>query len=270
MPKKDLSNRILEIDLLRGLCVLLMIFDHFMYDFWGVLPSVIKEYPYKRDGWREMFLTSRRYWNWDVRVVTRYVVIFFFLVLTGICCSFSKSNLKRGAKLGIVALGLTAATWVIGYVTNDVDMTIAFGVLHCIALTLILVGLLEKLTANKWVYLGIGLAMTAFGGHLYFQAERLYYGSENIIAIVAKSMVGLAKCGSDCFPLLFFGGQVFLGVFLGKLLYAKRKSVFGWRYHNNPLTFIGRNSLVIYVAHQVIIPVILGVIMLCCGYTLAL
>ncbi len=269
MKQKDLSNRILEIDLLRGICVLLMIFDHFMYDFFGILPSVIKEYPLRQDGFREMYLASRRYWNWDVRVITRYIVIFFFLALTGICCSFSKSNLKRGLKLGVVALGVTLATFVVGQVTGSINMTIAFGVLHCIALALIVIGLIEKYLKSKWIYLVLGLVMTAGGGHLYLQAEKLYYGSENIFLILLKSIVGIAKCGSDCFPFFFFGGQIFLGVFLGKLLYQKKKSLFSWKYHNNPLTFIGRNSLFIYIAHQILLPVILGIIMLICGYSLA-
>jgi uncharacterized membrane protein len=270
VKQKDLSNRILEIDLLRGICVLLMIFDHLMYDFWGLLPDLFSGFP-PRSGFGEtVYDFSVFYWQWDVRVITRYIVIFFFLSLTGVCCSFSKSNLKRGVRLGIVSILLTAVTGVIGYVIDEKTLMILFGVLHCIALTLIVIGLLEKCFQNKWIYLVLGLAMIALG--IYFEQDQvfLYYGRENIFLILLRTVIGTARSGSDHFSFFLNGGQIFVGVFLGKLLYQKKKSVFGWKYHNNPLTFVGRNSLFVYIAHQVLIPVILGVILLICGYSLAL
>ena len=38
------ANRIIEIDVLRGICVFLMIFDHAFYDIFGILP-VLTNFP---------------------------------------------------------------------------------------------------------------------------------------------------------------------------------------------------------------------------------
>ena len=54
---------------------------------------------------------------------------------------------------------------------NDPELMITFGVLHCIALSLILIGLLEKVTSNKWIYLAIGLIMVSIGLYLHISPE---------------------------------------------------------------------------------------------------
>lgn len=46
----------------------------------------------------------------------------------------------------------TAVTLVSGIIMNDINLTISFGILHCAVLSLIIIGLLEKITDNNWVY----------------------------------------------------------------------------------------------------------------------
>lgn len=43
--KASLEKRVVEIDLMRGVAVLLMIFDHFMYDLGFLLPTLFHGYP---------------------------------------------------------------------------------------------------------------------------------------------------------------------------------------------------------------------------------
>ena len=64
-PNKH-SNRILEIDLLRGIAVLFMILDHIMYDLWGLLPDMFLDYPIK------LYNFAAIYWAWDFRIYFRY------------------------------------------------------------------------------------------------------------------------------------------------------------------------------------------------------
>ena len=266
MKKDKLAKRIIELDILRGIAVILMMLDHLMYDFIGILPMVFKDYPF------DLYYYAQAYWNWDVRIIVRYFVLFIFLGISGICCSFSKSNLSRGIKLMIFALLLTLATNIIGRFINDPELMITFGVLHCIALSLILIGLLEKVTSNKWIYLAIGLIMVSIGLYLHISPEYgnyQYYGDVPMYQAILEQIVGINKYGGDCFPLLLHGGQIFIGVFLGKLLYANKKSLFkNAKYKNNVLTFIGRNSLIVYFAHQIILPVLAGLVLLILGYSL--
>lgn len=266
---KKIEKRIIELDTLRGIAVFLMIFDHFMFNLFGILPTIFVDFPKSGTFFADVVKFAEFYWDWGVRNGVRYVVIFIFLGITGICCTFSKSNLKRGLKLLAVALLLTLATFIVGKIIGDLEITITFGVLHCIALTLIIIALLDKVIKNKWFYLIIGGVMVGFG--IYFQTIRevVKLDSDLIFILLGKQMIGLVSSGGDSFPLLFNGGQIFIGVFLGKLLYDKKVSLFkNAHYSNNVVTFVGRNSLIVYVAHQIILPVIMGVILLICGYSL--
>ncbi len=264
------KNRITELDLLRGIAVLLMIFDHFMFDMWGLFPSVFAEYPTASGPWRDIYDTAYKYWFWDVREIVRTAVVFVFLSLTGICCSFSRSNIKRGLKLGGVSLLLSAATFAVGYLVGDIDIGIAFGVLHCIAVMLLIVGLLEKLHTHKALYLIIGILMTALGIILERDQPYVSYNSMPFFKILFETVLGTVSSGGDSFSLFFNGGQILIGVFLGKALYSRRRSLIFKKYHSNIVTFVGRHSLAVYVIHQAAIPVIVGGIMLLCGFTLAM
>ncbi len=268
--KSVLQNRITELDLFRGIAVLLMIFDHFMFDMWGLFPSVFIDYPPFEGGWSRMYTLAYRYWFWDVREAVRTVIVFVFLALTGICCSFSRSNLKRGAKLGGVAVVMSAVTFAIGYVIGDIDIGIAFGVLHCIALVLLIIGALEKLNTNRYVYLILGIAAVVAGVILEHDQPYVSYNSMPFFELLFKTVLGTVSSGGDSFSLFFNGGQIMIGVFLGEQLYSERKPLLFKKYSSNPLTFIGRHSLAVYVIHQIAIPLAVGAVMLLCGFTLAI
>ncbi len=246
----------------------MMIVDHLMYDLKSLLPKFFSDYP------QAVVDFAKSYWNWDVRIIIRPFALFSFLGVSGICCSFSKSNISRGAKLMGVAFLLTLATSFIGYMTNNNDMTITFGALHCIALSLLLIGLLEKISDNKWIYLILGTIL--FGVGLFFElspeyGKHLSYGTTPIYKYLFEQIVGLKSYGSDSFAFTLHGGQIFIGVFLGKLLYSKKRSLFrGAPYRNNFLTFIGRHSLFVYFAHQILIPLLGSLIFAILGYTFAL
>lgn len=276
LNKEKLKRRITEIDFIRGIAIVIMVLDHAMYDFGYLLPSLFKNYPNKTQFTIELAQFARKFWNWDVRVNVRFFVLFIFLALTGISCSFSKNNLLRGVKLFVVSLILTLATYLFGKITNDRQITIVFGILHCISVTLILISvfdiLLKKVPFSKWIYLAIGVILTGTGAYLIFVNPKItyaYYGSAPFYKILLNSIVGIWECGSDCYSLTFYGGQVFIGVFLGKLLYPERKSlIVKGDYKDNFITFAGRHSLIVYIAHQVILPVLFSIILLLSGFKL--
>ena len=271
--EEKLNKRVTEIDALRGVAVILMVFDHFMYDIIGLMPGIFGEYE-PGSFFYQFAKIARSYWHWDVRIYVRLFVMFIFLSLTGISCSFSRSNIKRGLKLGAVALGLTAITVAVDLIGGmGGRAVIVFGILHLIAFSLILVALVEKLTKNKWVYLAIGVTLVAAGLMIASPVglREYYVDPERFFSQFFDMFIGKILLGPDSYSFPFYGGQVFIGVFLGKLLYPERKSlIFKKGYSNDPLTFLGRHTLIVYAAHQVVIPLILGVILLLCGYSLQL
>ena len=271
--KSRLEKRAIELDILRGIAVLFMIFDHFMYDSGFLMEYLFEGYGYT--GWSYDFsMFAVRYWVWDVRIIVRQIILVIFFSLTGICCSFSKNNLKRGLKLLVFAGLISLVTYFIGTAVRDINILISFGVLHCISLTLIIIGLLELfLKDKKWgkyLYLVAGIIMVALGIYFFKDCKYVSYNFKEFFSLFIDMLLGKRGAGSDYFPFLLYCGEAFIGVFLGKLLYSNRKSLFNWKYHNNPLTFIGRNSLLVYIAHQVLIPVILGIILLLCGFKFSL
>ncbi|MCH5183462.1 MAG: DUF1624 domain-containing protein [Oscillospiraceae bacterium] len=260
------GNRAKELDLLRGAAVVLMIVDHFFFDLWGLLPDLFADYP------RELKDFAYGYWGWDVRLILRPLVLFIFFALTGICSSFSRNNLKRGGKLFAVAMVLTGVTFFAGYLMENLNFGIAFGVLHCIALSLLLVGIMEKQQVNKWAYLDFGILLwvIAIAINLIAQPVQVSYYREPFFPLVGKSIMGFVLCGGDSFAFPEVCGQIFIGVFLGKQFYGERKSLLKSRYRNHPLTFLGRHSLWVYFAHQLLLPLIAALVLLSMGYTLSL
>lgn len=269
--KEKLKARVTEIDLIRGICVILMVIDHTFYDLFGVLPEIFYDYPPTEGFWRNAYNFSVDYWVCDARVVARFVVIAFFLVLTGICCSFSRSNLKRGLKLFGVAMLVTLVTFVAGKIMGDGELLITFGILHCISLAILLCSLIDVFTQNRYVYAVIGGLMIIVGIFLSDFNEYYYSDVPNVFVAVLRQIVGRGMFGSDSYSFLLFGGQVVLGVAAGKFLYPERKPLlFKKGYSDNVVTFIGRHALLVYVAHQLIIPVLLGLVLLICGFKLSI
>lgn len=262
--EKNNKNRILEIDLLRGIAVLFMILDHFMYDLWGLLPGMFIDFPDKLHNF------AIHYWEWEVRAIIRYFIVFIFMGLVGVCSSFSRSNINRGSKLFGVAMLLTIGTIILSNFTNNYSNLITFGTLHCIALSILFVGVLQKFLNNKWYYLLIGLVMLSFGIYYEVICEYEYFYQDSsfkeIIVIVFKQIIGSVECGGDTMGFLLNGGQVLIGYFIGKSLYEKRESIFRFKYSNNIITYIGRNSLWVYFLHQLLIPIIVGLVMIIMGY----
>jgi len=269
--QKDLSGRATELDLIRGICILGMAVDHAFAMVLFVLPNIfqnsVKTY--------EIFQFSMSYWNSTFRLIIHILGLSLFLLLTGICCSFSRNNIKRGGKLLAVAMVITIASFALFTLVDSKDDIISFGVLHCIAISLLIVGLLEKIKTNKWVYLAIGIVVIV-AGILFVNVINEHgeytvsYSSESLFTLIPKVIVGLAYSGSDCEPLMPYGGIVFVGVFIGKMFYKDRKSLIFKQYHNNFVTMVGRNTLWFYVLHLLVIVPIWVVVYLLLGAKLTI
>lgn len=275
--KAKKRKRIWEIDFLRGFFLTGVLLFHLAYDF-SALPYVFYNF-YEVAPWDFIKFSA---WVSDVIYNPDMIwgVRFFsggFLVITGISCAFSRNNLVRGLKILAVAYLITLATAILTYLL-DTDMFIAFGILHCIGFSLIVVGLIEWVERkvghrlSAWIVLGLGLAIWALG---YWFIYGL--GAEDMVLPVEdltpwgylRVMFGLEVISGDTFGLVPNAGKILVGVALGRLLYEKNKASLLPRLDGRwgkPLEFMGRHTFAFYILCQPVYILILAAVLLPQGF----
>ncbi len=253
----DRPKRIWEVDFVRGLMILFVVWDHFMWDVNNVGSSV-----YQTGLFRWLFDLSVRYYKGSLRGVTHDVFVTMFVVTSGISCSFSRSNGRRALKMCIFALLFTGVTWAASQVLHT-EMTMYFNVIHVIALSVAIYAGIEwiwdKLTANwqKNIFgvLYFALTMTVLVvGHcakdMGIGWAELLLGKHDWLTSALRTM----QRGGDYLAFWPDFGWFLVGAFLGKIVYRKRESVFpsvDVRYVK-PITVCGKYSLWIYFGSQVV------------------
>lgn len=280
-PDKKKKERIWEVDFLRGVLIILVMFYHFAWDmaslsqFFSNWNSMAGVYPglYSASKWFYGILASK---------TMDYMVGFFsggFLFLTGLSCSLSRSNIKRSLKLLGIALALTLLTYILSKIIGS-DEVIIFGILHCMGFSLLVYSLFEllakalKFEISPWALLIIGAGMFAYGFYLeYFFDKRYYSFNELNFERILKIILGFAGSYNDNFSLLPHMGKIIIGIAIGKWVYGgkrgKKSLLPKWdKPWNKPVCFLGRHTLVVYIVHQPIIWIILGAILLSMGYTI--
>ena len=229
MNEKNEGSRLWELDALRGFLILCVIVIHFLY--------FVSE-----------FYLGEEITNPIYRILKEYGSCFFIL-LSGVCVTLGHHPVRRGLFLIPVALVITLVTYVL-----FPEMAIVFGILHLLSFCMITYPLYKKLPA--WVL----LLPAAF---------LLYFGFFTELPIVETRLLvplGFLYKGFssfDYFPIIPHFGYFLIGVFLGKTVYGKRRSLFLrpklfsplWRF----LEWCGRYSLYFYLAHP---PLFLGGIQL--------
>ncbi len=288
------KERYWELDFLRGLCVLLMMFDHFMYCLWDIVPFI-------NEVLGTAFLADMRkvaieYWNWTLRNNVREVVILCFLLLCGVSCTLTRGNFRRFIPLALVAAGLSAVTSVLDtFMGGEGDVVIVFGVIHMIAGGILLYALIDNAAVavgdalcrgKPRVRLALRLLPGLFGAALlicYFcMWGKLFIGNgrwnfmsqfpapeglteqEFVFLSVFLQFQGrglTALYGGDYFPLLPYAAFILLGGIIGVLVYhTPARFIFSrldgaW---NRGFCFLGRHAAFLYIAHMVVIPAVLA------------
>lgn len=220
------TQRIWEIDFLRGIAIVCMVIFHFLYDveYYGILEIDLQ---------RGIFFLIGR------------TAAVLFILLSGISCTFSSNNWKRGAKLLGIALLLTMVTYLF-----DANYFVKFGILHFLGISMMLASLLQ----NRSVHFLLILAYFIFAFALVFTAIRPSMDLFFPIGIFSERFAS-----SDYYPLFPWFSLYLIGMTLGKLIYPDKKALLRTPRFLEPLSFLGRHSLVIYLIHQ---PILIAFIVL--------
>ena len=250
--REPFKSRIHEIDLVRGILMVLVMLDHILNllmsfgETWAG-PDRIPQY------WAIYEGVLYIYWINPARIVVKYIVLFGFCFLSGISCAFSRDNWRKtGLLMGLWALILfvsntlesfrTTYNLQVGVRTFRVD----FNIIGVIAFSNLFYCFFQK-KSWKW-HLVIGiiglllhpvcviLSKTDWGQSFY---SIPFWKPNRVISDQADFL--------SIFPYL---GYFFGGVILSKFTYAKeRKSYFKQYNWERPFCFVGRHSLLFYGTH---------------------
>ena len=240
------DKRIHEIDFFRGILIILVVFDHLLW--------FINFYIFHRTS---DFLNW--YWTSDLRMVVRQIVLMAFLFACGISCYLSKNNKRRGFLLLLLCLGITIVTHLIQLMPMFEGRVIAidFNILGVIAISILLFCCFERFNSKDLLLISGGLMLFYF---FLLVNSRLnpvmeYYPFRSILSCdfnpVREGYVGDYL---SLFPYVIF---LFLGVVFARKFYANKTSLIkkkgNWE---KPICFLGRHTLIIYVAHEILFTII--------------
>lgn len=236
----ETGSRLWEIDLFRGIAILMMVLFHTVFDisFFGIAPLDV----------------STGFWRYFA-----YATASLFLLIVGVSLivSHDKAQIKiSGLPLAlkfvtrgifIFALGflVTLGTWL--YLR---DGFVIFGILHLIGISVLLSPLFFRFGKLNIL---IGLACIPAGW--------IISGMSGPAIMLPLGIIPPGFSSVDYTPLFPWFGLVLIGMGIGKFLYAAGERRFKVpqipELIVTPLSFLGRHSLLIYLVHQPVIILLL-------------
>lgn len=205
-------------------------------------------------------------WDWyrsDLAFLWQQSICWTFILLSGFCWSFSKNPWKQGLIVSAGGLIVTAVTLVFSY-----DSRVIFGVLNLIGASALLLIPLKKVFQEIPALAGFVLMFLLFG--ITYSINNCYLGFFSLKVIelplrlyknIFTAFIGFPEryfFSSDYFSLIPWIFLYFAGFFLYRMWKEERIPGGECLNKNVPiLTWMGRNSLIIYMIHQ---PLIFGIL----------
>jgi len=235
-------KRLWEVDLLRGIAIILMIIFNYSFAL-----SYLNIYTINGGDF---------YWYIFPRIIAG-----MFISISGLSLTLSYAKIKNKAEShkkifirGLKIFGFGILITIITFFTFP-DAFIMFGILHLIGFSMIFGQLFLKF---KKVNLLLGLIIILLG--FYLQNFRFDFSWLLWLGFIPRNFYTF-----DYFPVLPWFGVSLLGIFFGNVLYKNGKRNFKIRDLSNSITvrfisFLGRNSLTIYLIHQPLLILLLIII----------
>lgn len=293
----QIKKRVFEVDFLRGLCILLMILDHFFYDWYVLMPEIFGTIT--GPAWLEALHDFAKFWwEWDVREVTRFIVVALFFFLSGISTSFSRSNIKRGSVYFTIGIFISCITFDIDQMTNGIQIAMIVNTIFTFGLATLLFGIFEylfkKFVKNKLAFtitcasIGVAIIIAGYMSPTLFDKTATF--QELNFSNLMLSILGYGRLynQADYMPLFPYLGFIFLGAAFASIFYKEKKSLFQPLFDKfnhrkkdyvdnivwlpskvgKGVSFVGRYAFLTYIIHQGALIIICAIIMLSLGYSL--
>jgi len=247
MPEK--RKRIHMLDEIRGFAIICMIFHHAFLDVGDVIGL---EWGY------EIF---------DALCTVQPIFWTIFIVISGMCSRLSRNTVKRGILVLVCAGIITLATAVIMPLLGFVGAEIYFGILHCLGTCMVITGLLMPLFKKIDFRIGAAVSLILFlfvygieGGKICFGLITLPESWYQFNILAPLGFHNASFHSADYFSILPWIFMFFFGAFIGKIAADEKLPEPMYKQHSKFLSFVGKNSLWVYLAHQPILYAVMFII----------
>ncbi len=240
MPTQNKPNRYKLPDALRGFLVIEMIVYHLLFDLYY------------------MFDVDMPWFSGTAMRLFQLSIMGGFVMLSGYCFSFGKKRIFRATQVSVCGVIITVATALV-----MPSQKIVFGVLTSIGVCMFLMtaldGIFSKIPPTVGLAVSFLLALLTYGvrsGYIgiftypLFDLPDVLYSTSFLFPLGFKNA---AFRSSDYVPLLPWFFVYVCGYFLRKATQNRSFSDRILQYGCKPLCVIGKHSLWIYMAHQVVI-----------------
>lgn len=238
-------RRVHLMDELRGVLIIGISLYHLLYDLAVIFPVGI---PWMFSHWMNAI---------------RNVMAGSLIVISGISCHYSRSNLRRGLRTFGLGMVLTVVT---GLVIPS--QFILFGILHFFGSMMMLYALLRPLLERIPTLAGLAgcvllflLTWTVYSGFVRVLGTTVYLPAflynKPLLYPVGFACAGISS--ADYYPLLPWGFLFLAGSFFGRYVRAERLPAFCYQSRLPRLAWVGSHTMAIYLIHQ---PVIYGILTL--------
>ena len=246
MEEKGHNNRVYMLDTIRGVIIIGVVVYHFLFDLYDMFDVNL--------WWMDSTPIN------FIRDFGAGVLIF----ISGISSLLSRNNIKRGIKTLICAALLSIVTYI--FVP---DNFIFIGILHFLGTMMLLYGIAGK-TVNK-IPRVFGIAVCLIIFFVIFPLDNGYIGIKGLFTLdipyelrnsTFEYILGFGGghlYSADYFPFLPWSFLFLAGTFVGNYVREGRIPSFLYKDICKPISFLGRNTLVIYLLHQ---PVMCALMML--------
>lgn len=297
MATNKKTKRIWEIDFLRGVLIIGMLVDHFMFFLGNLVPDLFGGIP-ELPLWLQNVATfAKIYWKHPAKVAVRYIGVMLFFFLVGVSSKFSKNNLKRGIICSCFGLFISVGLILVSKVTS-IQYYALFPIITCLGMSMLTYWLFKsvfkisngKESNWKWWSLAFGVLFMTLGFivNLRNSTEPLQPGKiflammgdyrpgswDSNVELLSQDypsvIFGASAWGNDTLGLFPYVGFTFVGGFVGEYFYSEKKSVF---FRKNPeknvefntkalgktkvINWLGGKTIWVYLLHPIVIVPIL-------------